>query len=92
LTAWYALYGLAGGTTFLLGLVMAADVTPKADATRMLGAFDAAIDLLLFAVPALALAVYEQLGRADPLILTVGLPALLALPVALNIGETSQCQ
>jgi MFS family permease len=90
LVAWYALYGLAGGTTFLLGLVMAADVTPKADAAGTLGAFDAAVDLLLFLAPAVALAAYGQLGQVDPLILVAGLPALLALPVALRAGETKE--
>jgi MFS family permease len=88
LASWYALYGLAGGTTFLLGLVMTADVIPKADAAGMLGAFDAAVDLLLFVAPALALAAYGQLGHIEPLILAAGLPALLALPVALRSAET----
>ena len=88
LVAWYALYGLAGGTTFLLGLVMAADVTPTAGAAGTLGAFDAAVDLLLFLAPAVALAAYGQLSQVDPLILAAGLPALLALPVALRVGET----
>lgn len=90
LVAWYALYGLAGGTTFLLGLVMAADVTPTADAAGALGAFDAAVDLLLFIAPAVALAAYGQLGQADPLILAACLPATLALPIALRTGETKE--
>jgi DHA1 family tetracycline resistance protein-like MFS transporter len=90
LVAWYALYGLAGGTTFLLGLVMAADVIPAADAAGMLGAFDAAVDLLMFAAPALALAIHRQLGQTDPLLLAAGLPALLALPVALATAETKK--
>jgi len=84
----YVLYGLAGGATFLLGLLMAADVTPQIDAAGTLGAFDAAVDLLLFVSPALALALFQQLGRFDPLILGSGLPALLALPVALLVRET----
>jgi hypothetical protein len=54
----------------------------------MLGAFDAAVDLLLFASPALAMLVYQQLERIGPLILMAGLPAVLALPVALRVGET----
>jgi MFS family permease len=86
--AWYALYGLVGGTTFLLGLVMAADVTPAADAAGTLGAFDAAVDLLIFVAPMLALAVHRWLGRESPLFLAAGLPALLALPVAFAVGET----
>jgi MFS family permease len=88
LVAWYALYGLAGGTTFLLGLVMAADVTPAADAAGLLGAFDAAVDLLLFLAPALALLAYGRLGSPEPLIVASGVPALLALPVALMVRET----
>jgi DHA1 family multidrug resistance protein-like MFS transporter len=85
---WYALFGLAGGTTFLLGLVMAADIVPSADAAGMLGAFDAAVDLLIFVAPALAMVVHRQLGQVAPLFLMAGLPALLALPVALYVGET----
>jgi MFS family permease len=88
LVAWYALYGLAGGATFLLGLVMAADVTPAAHAAGTLGAFDAAVDLLLFAAPAVALAIYQRWTHIDPLLLAAGLPALVALPVALMTGET----
>ncbi len=88
LVIWYAIYGVAGGTTSLMGLVMAADVTPAADAAGTLGAFDAAVDLLLFAAPALALAVYQQLGRIDLLLLAAALPALAALPVGLAVRET----
>jgi MFS family permease len=88
LIVFYALYGLAGGATFLLGLVMAADVTPAADSAGLLGAFDAAVDLLIFAAPALALAAYQQLGSESLLLLAAGLPALLALPVALATKET----
>jgi MFS family permease len=85
---WYALYGLAGGTTFLLGLVMAADVIPSQDASSMLGAFDAAVDLLIFAAPALAMLIYQQVGRVEPLFLLAGLLALPALLVALCVKET----
>jgi MFS family permease len=88
MAAWYALYGLAGGTTFLLGLVMAADVTPQADAAGMLGAFDAAVDLLIFIAPALAMVLHRQIGHVAPLFLLAGLPALLATPVAARVGET----
>jgi MFS family permease len=90
LIAGYVLYGLAGGATFLLGLLMAADVTSPADAAGTLGAFDAAVDLLLFISPALALVLFRQVGRLDPLILGAGLPTLLALPVALLVKETKQ--
>lgn len=88
LALWHACYGLFGGATFLLGLLMAADVTPTADAAGTLGAFDAAVDLLLFVAPAMALAAHRQIGRTDPLLLAAGLPALLALPVALFSRET----
>jgi cyanate permease len=88
LAAWYALYGLAGGATFLLGLVMAADVTPEADAAGTLGAFDAAVDLLMLVAPLAALAAYQQLGRVSPLLLGAGSLALLAFPVALAVKET----
>jgi MFS family permease len=90
LLIWYALYGLTGGTTSLMGLVMAADVTPAADAAGTLGAFDAAVDLLMFASPALALIMHQQLGQTDLLLLAAGLPALLALPVALVVPETNR--
>jgi MFS family permease len=83
----YALFGLAGGTTCLLGLVMAADVIPPVNASQALGAFDAAVDLLISA-PALAMLAHRQLGRIAPLFLIVGLPAWLAWPVALRMGET----
>jgi MFS family permease len=88
LIGWYALYGLAGGTTFLLGLVMAADVTPEADAAGVLGAFDASVDLLMLVAPVVALAAHRQLGRVTPLLWAAGLPSLLALPMALIIKET----
>ena len=86
--AWLALYGLGAGATFVLGLVMAADITPAADSAGTLGAFDAAVDLLIFAAPAVALAVYEQIGQVAPILLAAGLPALVALPVALTTRET----
>jgi predicted signal transduction protein with EAL and GGDEF domain len=45
---------------------------------------------LLFLAPAAALAAYGQLGQVAPLILAAGLPALLALLVALRVGETKE--
>lgn len=86
--AWLALYGLGAGATFVLGLVMAADVTPGADSAGTLGAFDAAVDLLILAAPAVAIAVYDQIGRVTPILLAAALPALIALPVALLTRET----
>jgi MFS family permease len=87
---WHALFGLCSGTTFLLGLVMGADVTPSADAAGTLGAFDAAVDLLLFAAPAAAMATYRWLGSEVPLFLASALPALVAFPVAIIVGETRE--
>jgi cyanate permease len=87
---WLILYGLGAGVTFVLGLVMAADITPAADSAGTLGAFDAAVDLLIFVAPALALATYEQIGQVMPILLAVGLPALIALPVAVMTRETRQ--
>jgi len=52
----------------------------------VLGAYDAAIDLVLFTAPALAL--YEPLRRIQPLLLLAGVPALLALPVSWRVQET----
>jgi MFS family permease len=88
LAVWYALFALAGGTTFLLGLVMAADVIPTEDASGALGAFDAAVDLLMVVSPALALALYTQIGRVSPLLLGAGLLSVVAFPVALRVRET----
>ena len=88
LAVWHALFGLAGGTTFLLGLVMAADVIPSQDASGMLGAFDAAVDLLMVISPAIALAVHARLDRVPWLLLGAGLLSLVAFPVALAVKET----
>jgi MFS family permease len=85
---WHALFGLCSGSTFLLGLVMAADLTPPADAAGTLGAFDAAVDLLLFVAPAAAIAAHRCLGSESLLFLVSALPALVALPVAIVVGET----
>lgn len=40
----------------------------------------------------LALAGHRQFGRVDALLLSAGLPALLALPVALAICETKKSE
>ena len=73
LVVWHALFGLAGGATFLLGLVMAADVVPAEGASGTLGAFDAAVDLLMVVSPAIAVAVHARLGQVSPLLLGAGL-------------------
>jgi MFS family permease len=88
LAVWYALFALAGGTTFLLGLVMAADVIPAQDASGTLGAFDAAVDLLMVVSPAIAVAVHARLEQVSTLILGAGLLSLIAFPVALRVKET----
>ena len=75
---------------FLTYLVQRKNVLliPPAGASRTLGAFDAAVDLLIFVAPALAMLAHQQLGRTAPLFLIAGLPAGLAWPVALRMGET----
>ena len=67
---------------------MLADITPDDRRARVLGAYDAAIDLVLFMAPALALALYEPLGRIQPLLLLASVSALLALPVSWRVQET----
>ena len=67
---------------------MLADFAPDNRRATVLGAYDAAMDLALFLSPALALALYEPLGRMRPLLLLAGVPALLALPVSWRVRET----
>lgn len=67
---------------------MVADVTPPEQCATVLGAFDAAIDMVLFVAPALALALYGPLGRIEPLLVLASVPAWLAWPVAWRVGET----
>lgn len=88
MTGWYSLFGLGASATFLLSSVMMADITPPESAATALGAFDAAIDLVIFAGPATALALYRILGRIEPLFIVAALPALAALPVAWRTRET----
>ena len=88
LSASYALYGLGSSMTFLMSSVMLADITPDERRATVLGAFDAAIDLMLFAAPALALALHGPLGRIEPLLLLAAVPTLIALPVACQVRET----
>jgi MFS family permease len=85
--AWYTLFGLASGTTFLLGLVMMADITPSERAATTLGVFDAAIDLVIFAAPLIAISASSVIGTEWVLVLA-GLPALVAFPIALATRET----
>ena len=87
LIAWYTLFGLASGTTFLLGLVMMADITPNEHAATTLGGFDAAIDLVLFVAPLVAITASGVIGTEWVLVLA-GLPALVAFPIALATRET----
>ena len=88
LSAFYALFGLGSSMTFLMSSVMMADITPSGQCATVLGAFDAAIDLVLFVAPALALALYGPLGRIEPLLLLASIPAWLALPVAWRVRDT----
>ncbi|MBC7260419.1 MAG: hypothetical protein H5T63_00270, partial [Chloroflexi bacterium] len=68
--------------------VMMADITPNDHCATTLGAFDAAIDLVLFIAPALALALYGPLGSIERLLLIAAIPALIAWPVACRVRET----
>lgn len=88
LSVFYALFGLGSSMTFLMSSVMMADITPTERYATTLGAFDAAIDLILFAAPAIALALYSPLGQIEPLLVLAGAPALVALPVAWRVNET----
>jgi MFS family permease len=88
LALFYALFGLGSSMTFLMSSVMVADITPPERCATVLGAFDAAIDLVLFAAPALALALYGPLGRIEPLLVLASVPAWLALWVAWRLEET----
>ncbi|HUT14963.1 MAG TPA: MFS transporter [Anaerolineae bacterium] len=88
LSVFYAVFGLGSSMTSLMSSVMIADITPDNRRATVLGAYDAAIDLVLFMAPALALALYEPLGRIQPLLLLAGVPALLALPVSWRVQET----
>lgn len=87
LIVWYTLFGLASGTTFLLGLVMMADVTPRERAATTLGSFDAMIDLVIFIAPLVAITASGVIGTEWVLVLA-GLPALMAFPIALATRET----
>ncbi len=88
LAAFYGLFGLGASATFLMSSAMLADITPSDECAAVMGAFDAAIDLLLFVAPALALALYKPLGSIDPLLLMASVPALMAFLVAWRVKET----
>ncbi|MEM4723462.1 MAG: MFS transporter [Candidatus Hadarchaeum sp.] len=47
LSAFYAAFGLGSSMTYLMSSVMMADITPSEHCATVLGAFDAAIDLVL---------------------------------------------
>lgn len=85
--AFYTLFGLAGGTTFLLGLVMMADVTPSEHAAATLGVFDAVIDLVIFIAPPIGIVMVGLVGL-DAVLALAGLAAVFAFPVALAVQET----
>ncbi len=88
LSAFYALFGLGSSMTYLMSSVMMADITPNEHCATVLGAFDVAIDLVLFVAPALALALYGHLKNIEPLLLIAAIPALIAWPVACQVRET----
>ena len=87
LVAWYTLFGLASGTTFLLCLVMMADVTPQERAATTLGMFDAGIDLVIFFAPMVGITASKAIGL-DAALALAGVPAVAAFVVALSVGET----
>jgi DHA1 family bicyclomycin/chloramphenicol resistance-like MFS transporter len=88
LVLFYALFGLGSSMTFLMSSVMVADITPPERCATVLGAFDAAIDMVLFVAPALALALYGPLGRIEPLLVLASAPAWIALLAAWRLEET----
>nr|MBC7245791.1 MFS transporter [Chloroflexota bacterium] len=88
LAIFYAIFGLGASMTYLMSSVMMADITPKDQCATVLGAFDAAIDLVLFIAPSLALAFYGFLGSMELLLLSAGIPALIAWPIAWRVQET----
>jgi MFS family permease len=88
LALFYALFGLGSSMTFLMSSVMMADITPPEQCATVLGAFDAAIDMVLFVAPALALALYGPLKTIEPLFVLASVPAWLALYVAWRLRET----
>ncbi|MGQ9493591.1 MAG: MFS transporter [Anaerolineae bacterium] len=88
LAAFYAVFGLGASMTYLMSSVMMADITPSEQCATVLGAFDAAIDLVLFIAPAFALTLYGLLGRIELLFLIAGIPALLAWLVAWRVRDT----
>lgn len=88
LSASYAIFGLGSSMTYLMSSVMMADITPGEHCATVLGAFDAAIDLVLFVAPALALTLYGPLGSIEALLLIAAIPALIAWPVACRVRET----
>lgn len=85
---WYTLFGVASSATFLMATTMMADITPPANMATVMGAFDSAIDLVIFVAPLLGVGLYRIVRDIDPLLLAASLPALIAFPVALRIRET----
>ena len=78
------------GTPVLPALSAQLGANPQAmaDMSTAMGAFDSAIDLVIFVAPLLGIGAYGIVRDVNPLILAAGLPALVALPIALRMGET----
>jgi len=78
------------GTPVLPALSAQLGSNPQAmaDMSTAMGAFDSAIDLVIFVAPLLGIGAYGIVRDVNPLILAAGLPALAALPVALRTAET----
>ena len=88
LALWYTTFGVASSATFLMATTMMADITPSASLATAMGAFDSAIDLVIFIAPLVGVGLYGIVGELDPLLLAAGLLTLLAFPVALRTKET----
>jgi len=88
LAGFFALFGAAGATTFLMSTTMMADITPPEHAASRLGAFDALMDLGILVAPTVALSLHALTGRTDWLLRATALPAIVALCAALRMRDT----
>jgi len=85
---WYFIFGMFAAMTFLSATTMMADIAPREGAATVMGAFDSAIDLVLFASSTLGLALYGATRQLNLILVFAALPALVALPIALTTTET----
>ncbi len=78
LLMFYGLFCIGEATTYLLCFVYATDVFDKKYIGFSMGAFDSIMDLSLFVGPAVAILVYDSVGRTSPVFLIAVIPAALA--------------